>query len=271
MTANPGAEEFFKSNVEDYKTEHYESGYRSFMSVRQARYLDEIDKLSFAVNDPRVIEAGCGPGYMASALAARHFRVSAFDTSDGMLELTRRLFAASQRPEPELKLGSIEAVPFVDASFDLYVSAGVIEYLETDDRALAEAYRVLAPGGYLVVSITNRFSHAGLFDSIVEAVKRQSAARALINRIFKALDRRPIRAREFRVRKHAPREFRQSVAGAGFNVLRDGYFHFLPLPHPFDRLFPSMSDRLSRRLDGLADSKLRILGEGYYIVGQKSG
>jgi ubiquinone/menaquinone biosynthesis C-methylase UbiE len=269
MTANPGAEEFFKSNVEDYKTEHYESGYRSFMSVRQACYLDEIDKLSFSVPNPRVIEAGCGPGYMASALADRRFQVSAFDTSEGMLGLTRQLFASSKRPAPELKVGSIETVPFEDAQFDLYVSAGVIEYLENDDRALEEAYRVLAPGGYMVLSITNRFSHAGLFDVIVEALKRQPLARTSINHFFKSLGRRPIRAREFRVRKHAPRAFRQSVQAAGFSVLRDGYFHFLPWPHPFDRLFPSASDRLSRRLDGLANSRLRMLGEGYYIVAKK--
>jgi ubiquinone/menaquinone biosynthesis C-methylase UbiE len=266
-----GAEDFFKSHVEDYKTEHYESGYRSFMSVRQARYLAEIDRLSFGFGERRVIEAGCGPGYMAWALADRGFRVAAIDTSDGMLGLTRTLFESSSRPEPELKLGSIEALPFDDARFDLYVSAGVIEYLENDDRALAEAFRVLAPGGYLVVSITNRFSHAGALDAIVESVKRQPIALRAVNRLLRALGRRPVRAREFKVRKHAPRAFRQNVQGAGFEILRDGYFYFLPWPHPFDRLFPTMSDRLSRRLDGLGASSLRLLGEGYYVVGRKNG
>jgi SAM-dependent methyltransferase len=270
MTLNAGAEDFFKSHVEDYKTEHYESGYRSFMSVRQERYLAEIDRLTFNTDEPRVIEAGCGPGYMAVALADRGFRVSAIDTSDGMLGLTRTLFASSNRPEPELEVGSIEDVPFEDGRFDLYVSAGVIEYLESDDRALAEAFRVLAPGGYLIVSITNRFSHAGAFEAIIESAKRQPILLGAVNRLFEALGRRVVRAREFRVRKHSPRIFRQSVERAGFEVLRDAYFYFLPWPHPFDRLFPKMSDRINRRLDWLAESKLRGLGEGYYVVGRRA-
>lgn len=271
MTLNAGPEDFFKSNVEDYKTEHYESGYRSFMSVRQARYLAEIDRLPFNAGEPNVLEAGCGPGYMALALASRGFRVSAFDTSNGMLGLTRALFDSSHRPEPEMKLGNIEDVPFEDARFALYVSAGVIEYLEHDERALAEASRVLAPGGYLVVSITNRFSHVGAFDFIVEYAKRQPSILRAVNALFGALGRRAVRARQFKVRKHSPRAFRRSVERTGFEVLRDGYFYFLPWPHPFDRLFPAMSDRIARRLDGLAGSRLRWLGEGYYVVGRKNG
>jgi MPBQ/MSBQ methyltransferase len=48
-------------------------------------------------------------------------------------------------------LGDAEALPFGDDSFDRYVSAGSIEYWPDPQRGIAEAYRVLRPGGVGVV------------------------------------------------------------------------------------------------------------------------
>jgi len=49
-------------------------------------------------------------------------------------------------------LGDAEALPFPDASFDRYVSAGSIEYWPDPARAIAEAHRVLRPGGIALVA-----------------------------------------------------------------------------------------------------------------------
>ena len=48
-------------------------------------------------------------------------------------------------------LGDAEALPFADDSFDRYVSAGSIEYWPDPQRGIAEAYRVLRPGGVALV------------------------------------------------------------------------------------------------------------------------
>jgi MPBQ/MSBQ methyltransferase len=48
-------------------------------------------------------------------------------------------------------LGDAEALPFGDDAFDRYVSAGSIEYWPDPQRGIAEAYRVLRPGGVALV------------------------------------------------------------------------------------------------------------------------
>jgi MPBQ/MSBQ methyltransferase len=50
------------------------------------------------------------------------------------------------------QLGDAEALPFETDRFDRYVSAGSIEYWPSPERGIAEAYRVLKPGGIAVVA-----------------------------------------------------------------------------------------------------------------------
>ena len=264
------AQDFFKTDVDDYKKEHYGSGYRTFMTVRLDRFINEIDALPLSSDTSKVLEAGCGPGFLTKAMQEKGFAVSAMDISEEMLRLTGEWFEqCPEESKPILKQGSVEALPFEDQQFDLVVSAGVIEYLSTDDAMLAEAYRVLNPGGYLLLSVTNKNSPVGCLDFIVEAIKRNSATRGLANWILKLLGRTPVRARPFKVRLHKPSEFRDSVKRAQFKLMRDGYFYMLPWPHPFDRIFPTASAKLGAKLEKLHSGKAGILAEGYYIVAQK--
>src|SRR2546425_1105767 len=52
-------------------------------------------------------------------------------------------------------VGDVEHIPFPDNTFDVVVSLGVIEYLESDEQALREMRRVLRPGGRAVIAISN--------------------------------------------------------------------------------------------------------------------
>ncbi len=121
----------------------------------------------------------------------------------------------------------------------------------------------------MVVSTTNRISPAGYLDGMVEALKRRPWALRPLNAVLDRLGRTRARPREFTVRKHRPKHFHAEVRRAGFDVVSEAFFHFLPWPHPFDRIFPGPTDRLGRRLEGLRDSALRWIGEGYMIVARK--
>ena len=109
------------------------------------------------------LDVGAGTGLLAFDLAAAlgpDGGVQGIDPSDNMLA------AAGQRaPEPgsapvEFRAGDALALPFGDATFDLVVSTQVYEYVEEIERALAEARRVLRPGGRLAILDTD-------WDSIV--------------------------------------------------------------------------------------------------------
>ncbi|HET8986914.1 MAG TPA: class I SAM-dependent methyltransferase [Humibacillus sp.] len=95
-----------------------------------------------------VLDAGCGTGRMSAYLAARHVRVRGVDLSPGMVEMARR-----DHPDLDATVGSLAELPCGDSQF-----AGVLLWYSVIhtppaglDRVLAEAVRVLRPGGHLLV------------------------------------------------------------------------------------------------------------------------
>jgi len=101
----------------------------------------------------RVLDIACGTGYGSAELAAVAKSVTGTDIAVDAVE-----YAASRFPLPNLSFqpAPAESLPFPDNSFDLIVAFEVIEHL-TDPRALlAEARRLLAPGGQFIVSTPNR-------------------------------------------------------------------------------------------------------------------
>jgi ubiquinone/menaquinone biosynthesis C-methylase UbiE len=270
MSKSRRSEEFFQSNVDDYKKEHYESGYRTFMSARHERYLEEIANLGLRAGSV-ALDAGCGPGFLTKALHDRNYQVTALDTSPEMLRLTRSLFKnESPQSIPQFHLGNVEALPFEDGAYDLVLSAGVIEYLDNDLKALSEFSRVSKDNAALIISVTNKFSPAGYLDAMVEALKRNRVTLSACNWMLRKMGRLPARPRNFLVRKHSPEAFVESVEKHGYRVAKSGYFYVLPWPHPFDRIFPKASSLIGTRLEFLSRTRLGIISEGFYVVAMKT-
>ena len=97
-----------------------------------------------------VLDAGAGTGFTTEGIVERvdPARVTMLDQSPHQLARARRkpALAACRK-----LLGDAERLPFEDASFDRYVSAGSIEYWPDPQRGIAEAHRVLREGGTGVV------------------------------------------------------------------------------------------------------------------------
>jgi MPBQ/MSBQ methyltransferase len=93
-----------------------------------------------------VLDAGAGTGFTTEGIVERvdAARVTMLDQSPHQLARARRkpALAACRK-----LLGDAEALPFEEASFDRYVSAGSIEYWPDPQRGIAEAHRVLREGG----------------------------------------------------------------------------------------------------------------------------
>src|SRR5258708_29260906 len=263
------SEDFFKSSVDNYKKEHYESGYRTFMTVRHERYLEELANLSLPAGSV-ALDAGCGPGFLTKALHEYNYRVTALDTSQEMLRLTRSLFKnAPLQTMPTFQEGNIEDLPFEDSTYDIVLSAGVIEYLDNDFKALMELRRVSKDNADLILSVTNKFSPAGYFDVFVDAIKRNEVTLNACNWILQKMGRLAVILCNFFVRKHHPQAFIDSVEKYGYRITKKGYFYVLPWPHPFDRIFPKASSVIGTRLEFLSRTCLGIISEGFYIVAIK--
>ncbi len=98
----------------------------------------------------QVLDAGCGTGYFTRLLATQGARAWGVDRDVDRLLLAREL--AHRGGLPQLFVaGDILSLPFRDQSFDVVAMVTVLEFQEDRSRALAEAARVLRPGGRLAV------------------------------------------------------------------------------------------------------------------------
>ena len=110
----------------------------------------------------RILDAGCGSGVMAAKLIQRGYAVWGIDLAEPMIRHARQLCGSAR-----FGVGDIERIPFPDNTFDVVGSVGVIEYLESDEQALHEIWRVLRPGGEAVIAISNGRSPLLRLDVVV--------------------------------------------------------------------------------------------------------
>lgn len=120
--------------------------------------MDMIRQLP-AIPPGRVLDIGCGSGVYLEELIGMGFEACGMDISEEMLAVTRsRLAAAVAGGRLQLAQGDVEHIPFASGSFDLVICIGVFGYLLRDEAAIAEILRVLKPGGYLLLNLTNMYS-----------------------------------------------------------------------------------------------------------------
>jgi SAM-dependent methyltransferase len=150
----------------------------------------------------RVLDIGSGPGFLACEMGAAvgaSGSVTGLDSSEHMLALA----AGRQAPaHVTFQPGEATSQPFADGAFDVVTSTQVYEYVADLPRALAEARRVLRPGGRLLIVDTD-------WDSVVWA----SADDGRMRRVLTAWD-------EHLADPHLPRRLGPLVARAGLTVMQ---------------------------------------------------
>jgi len=121
---------------------------------------EHVARYAFAARYARgrqVLDAGCGAGFGAARLAAVARRVVGVDVAAEAVELARREYGCCGA---SFLRADCRRLPFPDAAFELVVAFEVIEHLEEWERLLAEARRVLLPGGAFLVSTPNRIYYS---------------------------------------------------------------------------------------------------------------
>lgn len=156
---------------------------------------------------PRILDAGCGTGLMATKLASRG-QVAAMDPSPIAADYWPKRscdpeqdvlspHTARRAPRTAFLRGSVSAVPFPDGSFDAVVSLDVLYHREVaDDLAAArELGRVLRPGGILLLNLPAYDSLRSAHDRVIHTARRYTRPR--VARLLAAAGLEPIRVRHW--------------------------------------------------------------------------
>jgi SAM-dependent methyltransferase len=96
----------------------------------------------------RLLDVGCGTGGTLVLARQRGAEVTGLDVCDPLLAIAR-----DRLPDADLVLGEADVLPFPDGGFDAVVGVNAFQFAADPRTALAEASRVLAPGGRVVASL----------------------------------------------------------------------------------------------------------------------
>jgi len=139
-----------------YNFTKYELASRKKIVLKLLESISDINKI-------KVLDIGCGIGNYLEELLQRGYSVTGVDVSVNMLQISRDRLQ-KYLSYPPLSLSDVEKLPFNNNEFDIILCIGVLEYLKTDDKAIAEISRVLKPGGRLFVSLPNIISIKNFLD-----------------------------------------------------------------------------------------------------------
>lgn len=174
---------------------------RELKTLDYARAQETINAyLPYLDRTAPILEAGCGMGHIVYYLRQRGCPVIGVDYAPEAVKPTLACF-----PDLPLYVGDVHHLPYPSNFFGGYLSFGVVEHFEQGPgQALAEAYRVLRPGGTLVLTVP----HPNFVESL----------RDTVNRLFPArLERLGPRAEYYEHTFHHDELF-EHVAAAGFKV-----------------------------------------------------
>lgn len=263
-TVPPGSERgsipYFDSVADRYH-ERYDEETPDGFAIRSRR--DRL--LRFLGPGPgRVLDVGCGPGVMATAVARRGGAFFGLDGSERMIAAARRGFAGD--PRTHFAVGNAMTLPFRAGSFDAVISTGVIDRVVRPEAAIAEMGRVLRPGGTLVLGVPNLLSPYGFWRSHV-VYRVAGYAKRLLAALGRGREPDPNLASAARL--WLPRTARRTITRLVGPVEGVAYYHFAVIPYPLDLRLPGLALRLAPRLERLADGPLRWLGAGFIVKARK--
>lgn len=163
MTSTARIREYWNRRIHDLDMTDEPVGSLAFFDALDEYRFDKLRYLPRLVDfqghgGRRVLEVGCGIGTDLVRFARGGARVTGVDLAGRSMDLARRNVALHGLRAEGLCVADGEALPFGDERFDVVYAHGVLQYAAAPERLVAEARRVLRPGGEAVFMVYNRWS-----------------------------------------------------------------------------------------------------------------
>lgn len=179
-------------------------------SIGITRRLDLLDAIR-PLRGGRILDMGCGNGSYTERLADGFDQVTGVEVEEARLEEFRRRIA--ERPDVhrfDLRLQSAEDVDDADGSYDAVIAIETLEHVVDHERAAAEAFRLLRPGGAFYITVPNRGFPFETHSFMVRGVERRSKWYPFVPYV------RPLHRRISTARNYRPADLRALLSGVGF-------------------------------------------------------
>jgi 2-polyprenyl-3-methyl-5-hydroxy-6-metoxy-1,4-benzoquinol methylase len=236
---------------------------------RHALALQWIRELQLQAN-ARVLEVGCGAGFLSISLVELGYAVDALDASERMVELARKHAGQLGTNRMRVRLGDAHALEYGDEVFSLVIALGVLPWLHSPEVALREMARVIAPAGVLIVSSDNRLALHRILDPRFTPVLEP------INLwIKRCLERQGLWWDEqaLDARGHTPAAIDRIASEAGLTKIRGQTLGFGPFSLAGRVALPdSVGLRIHRRLQSMAERGTPVIRSGghqYMLLARK--
>lgn len=143
------------------------SAYDRLFTALTVQTVDRLIEAAGVSAGTRVLDVCTGQGVLAAAAAARAARVSGIDFAADAIAIARR-----NVPNAEFEEGDAQALPYPTDTFDSVLCSYGIMHFPEPDRALAEFYRVLKPGGRAAISVWQAPAPGNGYGLMFGALKR---------------------------------------------------------------------------------------------------
>ncbi|MQA80253.1 MAG: methyltransferase domain-containing protein [Streptosporangiales bacterium] len=215
-----------------------------------------------------LLDIGCGPGILLRHLLdtrAGDFRLTGGDRSRTMVKVAGERVA--DETDARVTEARIESMPLPDASFDVAIAMGVLEYSDVP-RGLSETARVVRPGGLVLVTMLNPRSPYRLFEWIVYWPALRLLGR--VERLLRVAPERRHGARVSGIRAIPAARLCRKMRDVGLVPHDVVYYDLTPLVPPLDRIARRWARRWRAHPETtVSRGRRRWMGTAYLVAARR--
>jgi SAM-dependent methyltransferase len=172
--------DYWNRQIHDIAMTRSPVGTAEFFAELDAYRFGKLDYLDRLVDfggyaDREVLELGCGAGVDLARFARGGARVTGVDLAENAIYLARQNFSQAGL-EGDLRVANAGALPFQDAAFDLVYCHGVLQYADDPAAIVAEARRLVRPGGAAIFMVYNSRSWLAWMSRVLRTSLEHSGA-----------------------------------------------------------------------------------------------